>query len=79
MADVGFIAGPDKMNEARQRYIDPLYNNSGARLPERLYPLTFDNGYGHCLIDLNENTCGRILYLEIKAETLAQQDMVGIK
>ncbi|TCM53560.1 SMI1/KNR4 family protein SUKH-1 [Rhizobium sp. PP-F2F-G48] len=81
MADVGFIASPSKMNEALQRYVDPLYNNSGARLPERLYPLTFDDGYGHCLIDLNENTYGRILYLKIKAETFGSAgygwDQVG--
>lgn len=80
-ADVGFIASPAKMNEARQRYIDPLYNNSGVRLPQRLYPLTFDDGYGHCLIDLNENTYGRILYLKIKAETFGSAgygwDQVG--
>lgn len=68
-ADVNSIAGPGKMIEARQRYIDPLYGNSGERLPAGLYPLTFDSGYGHCLLDLNADTHGRILYIVINAKT----------
>jgi hypothetical protein len=80
-ADVNAIAGPGKMIEARQRYIDPLYGNSGERLPAGLYPLTFDSGYGHCLLDLNADTHGRILYIVIKAKTFGDAgygwDQVG--
>lgn len=80
-ADVGAIASPGKMIEARQRYIDPLYGNSGERLPAGLYPLTFDSGYGHCLLDLNTDTYGRILYIVIKAKTFGDDgygwDQVG--
>jgi SMI1 / KNR4 family (SUKH-1) len=67
--DVGVIADPRTMREARQRYMDPLYNNSGPRLPAGLYPLSFDSGYGHCLLDLNAETYGRILHIVIKAKT----------
>ncbi|WP_018042851.1 SMI1/KNR4 family protein [Methylobacterium sp. 88A] len=67
--DVGAIGGPHALAETRQRYLDPLYGNSGPRLPEALYPLTFDDGYGHCLIDLTPEHHGRILYIVIKAKT----------
>lgn len=80
-ADVNSIAGPGKMIEARQRYIDPLQGNSGERLPAGLYPLTFDSGYVHCLLDLNADTHGRILYIVIKAKTFGDAgygwDQVG--
>ncbi len=73
-ADVGAIASPGKMIEARKRYVEPVYGNSGARLPDGLYPLTFDSGYGHCLIDLNQYTYGRILYIVIKAKTFGDAE-----
>ncbi len=38
MAGVGFIAGPDKMNEARQRYIDPLTTTQGRDCPSDYIP-----------------------------------------
>lgn len=71
--DVGTIADPRTMAEARQRYMDPLYNNSGPRLPEALYPLSFDSGYGHCLLDLSKQSYGRILYIVIKAKTFGDR------
>ncbi|TDK29603.1 hypothetical protein E2F50_22445 [Rhizobium deserti] len=42
--DVGAIAGPAAMIEARERYTDPPQGNSGPRLPKGLYPLTFNDG-----------------------------------
>lgn len=72
-ADVGLIAGPAAMIEAQQRYLNPTYNNSGPRLPEGLYPLTLDSGYGHCLLDLDEVSYGRVLYIVIKAQTFGSQ------
>lgn len=79
---VGAIAGPATMLETRQRYLNPIYNNSGARLPEGLYPFTFDAGYGHCLLDLNNTNYGRISYIVIKAETFGESgygwDQVGV-
>lgn len=79
--DVGVVADPRTMVEARQRNMDPLYGNSGPRLPAALYPLTFDSGYGHCLLDLNKESYGRILYIEIKTKTFGDRgygwDQVG--
>jgi hypothetical protein len=71
--DVGVVADPRTMIEARHRYMDPLYGNSGPRLPAALYPLTFDAGYGHCLLDLNAQSYGRILYIVIKAKTFGDR------
>lgn len=79
---VGAIGGPATMLEIRQRYLNPVYNNSGARLPKGLYPFTFDDGYGHCLLDLNNTNYGRILYIVIKASTFGEPgygwDQIGM-
>ncbi|OLP42440.1 SMI1/KNR4 family protein [Rhizobium oryziradicis] len=80
-ANIGSISGPPYILEAHDRYINPTYGNSGPRLPEKLYPFTFDSGYGHCLLDLNKDTLGRILYIVIKAKTFGEPgygwDQVG--
>lgn len=80
--DVGSISGPPYILETYQRYMDPVYNNSGPRLPQKYYPFTFDSGYGHCLIDLNPETYGRILYIVIKAKTFGEPgygwDQIGV-
>lgn len=79
---VGAISGPLKMLETRKRYVDPANNNSGPRLPIGLYPFTFDDGYGHCLLDLNKETYGRILYILIKSKTFGDAgynwDQIGV-
>ncbi|MGV1754179.1 SMI1/KNR4 family protein [Agrobacterium sp. CG674] len=81
-ADVGSISGPPYILETYQRYMDPIYNNSGPRLPEHVYPFTFDDGYGHCLVDLNKETYGRVLYIVIRAKTFGDTgygwDQIGV-
>ena len=80
-ADVGAISGPPYILETYDRYMDPIYNNSGPRLPLKVYPFTFDSGYGHCLLDLTEAGKGRILHLVVKAKTFGEDgygwDQVG--
>lgn len=71
---VGAIGDPGALAETRQRYLSPLYNNSGPRLPEGLYPLTFDHGYGHCLVDLTREHHGRIVHIVIEAKTFGTGD-----
>ncbi|MBB3610125.1 hypothetical protein FHX11_003074 [Rhizobium sp. BK602] len=70
------------MRGVLRRVARSISSNSIARLPDSLYPFTFDEGYDHCLLDLRYETHGCVHYLAVKAKTFGEPgygwDQVGV-